>query len=102
MERVTMKQVGVSLTSLALLTALALYPAIAAGQAAAQRSVGTITAISGNTLTIKTDTGEAHQVQIPASAVLKRIAPGQKDLSTAETIQLGALAVGDRVLVKLD
>ena len=33
---------------------------------------------------------------------MKRLAPGQKDLSAAETIQLTDLATGDRVLVKLD
>ena len=61
-----------------------------------------MTSISGDTLTVKTDAGEAHQVQVPSSATLKRIAPGQKDLSTAETIKLSDLAMGDRVLVKLD
>jgi len=66
------------------------------------RFVGTITAISGNTLTVKTDADGEHQVTVPASASLKRIAPGQKDLSTAETIQFSDLAVGDRALVKLD
>lgn len=66
------------------------------------RFVGTIIAISGNTLTIKSDADGERQVVVPTSAALKRIAPGQKDLSTAETIQFGDLAVGDRALVKLD
>jgi len=39
---------------------------------------------------------------VPAEASVKRIAPGQKDLSTAPTIAFSELAVGDRVLVKLD
>jgi hypothetical protein len=69
---------------------------------APSRYVGTITAIAGDTLTVKTDAGEVYQVQILATVVLKRIAPGQKDLSTAETIQFGDLASGDRVLVRLD
>jgi hypothetical protein len=42
------------------------------------------------------------QVEVPASAALKRIEPGQKDLSSAATIQLGDLATGDRVLVRID
>jgi len=66
------------------------------------RFVGTITAISGNTLTVKTDADGAHQVNVPSTAVLKRIAPGQKDLTTAETIPFSDLAIGDRALVKLD
>jgi hypothetical protein len=61
-----------------------------------------VTAISGDTLTVKTDAGEAKQVQVPAAAVLKRVEPGQKDLSTAATIQLTDLETGDRVLVQLD
>ena len=66
------------------------------------RFLGTITAINGNTITVKADTNGIHHVNVPAGAPIKRIAPGQKDLSTAETIQFSDLAVGDRVLVKLD
>jgi transcription antitermination factor NusG len=69
---------------------------------APSRFVGTITAISGNALTVKSDAGEVRQVEVPAEAAIKRIAPGQKDLSTAETLQFSDLATGDRVLVKLD
>ncbi len=75
--------------------------AVADAQAPA-RFVGTITAISGNTLTVKTDVDGVHQVNVPAGAPIKRIAPGQKDLSTAETISFSDLAIGDRALVKLD
>jgi ribosomal protein L21E len=64
--------------------------------------LGTITAISGTTLTVKTDAGQAYQVEVPAAAAIKRIALGEKDLSKAETIQFTDLAVGDRALVKID
>jgi hypothetical protein len=84
------------------LFALSVQPRTSVAQAAASRFVGTIASISGDTVTVKTDAGESHQVQVPATATLKRIAPGQKDLSTAETIKLSDLATGDRVLVKLD
>jgi hypothetical protein len=85
------------------LTLLAIA-ALCAGhvQAQAARVVGTITAISGSTLTIKTDAGAEQQVTVAADATLKRLEPGQKDLSVAPVIQLGDLAVGDRVLIKLD
>jgi hypothetical protein len=66
------------------------------------RFVGSITAIGNNTLTVKTDAGDLRQLQVPATASIKRIAPGQHDLSTAATIQFSDLATGDRVLVKLD
>ncbi len=69
---------------------------------AAARFVGTVTAVNGDMLTVKTDAGEVKQVQVPAGASLKRIEPGQRDLSAAVTIQLSDLATGDRVLVKLD
>jgi preprotein translocase subunit YajC len=75
---------------------------IALAQAASGRFVGTITAINGDTLTVKADSGDMRQVEVPSSAVLKRVEPGQKDLSSAAAIQLSDLATGDRVLVRLD
>ena len=67
----------------------------------ADRFVGTITALSGDTLTVKTDADGLREVEVPASAVLKRVEPGQKDLSAAVDIGLADLETGDRVLVKL-
>ncbi len=67
----------------------------------ADRFVGTITALSGDTLTVKTDADGLREVEVPASAVLKRVEPGQKDLSAAVDIRLADLETGDRVLVKL-
>ncbi len=78
--------------------------ALGAGMALAQaagRLVGTITAISGNTLTVKSDAGEEKQVSVPAETTIKRLEPGQT-LAQAATIQLSDLAVSDRVLMKLD
>jgi hypothetical protein len=84
--------------------ALAAFLLAAAAPARAQvmRYLGSITAINGDTLTVKTDAGDVHQVQVPATASLKRIAPGEKDLTKAEPLDYGSLAVGDRVLVTLD
>jgi hypothetical protein len=94
------------LLSVALLAATVLAAFLFAPLSAVAQSpthfLGTITAISGNTLTVKTDNDGARQVTVPDSAILKRIAPGQKDLSAAETIQFSDLATGDRVLVKVD
>ena len=81
---------------------LVLAGQLASAQAAAGRFVGTITAINGDTLTVKADSGEVRQVEVTSTAALKRVEPGQKDLSAAATIQLGDLATGDRVLVRLD
>lgn len=87
--------------AIALLVAVMSAAPMAWAQAPA-RFLGTITAINGATLTLKTDAGQTYQVEVPAAASIKRVAPGQKDLSTAEAIQFGDLAVGDRALVKLD
>jgi hypothetical protein len=83
-----------------LATATSIIP-MARAQAPAN-FLGTVTAISGTTLTVKTDAGQSYQVEVPAAAAIKRIALGEKDLSKAETIQFSDLAVGDRALVKID
>jgi hypothetical protein len=89
--------------SMALLVAVLLVTALAGAQVpAASRFLGTITAISGNTLTVKTDGDGARQVEVPAGASIKRIEPGEKDLSKAVAMQFSDLATSDRVLVKLD
>jgi hypothetical protein len=79
-----------------------LLAAASGAHAQATRYLGSITAISGDTLTVKTDAGDVHQVRVPATAALKRIAPGQTDLTKAEPLDFSSLAVGDRVLVTLD
>jgi hypothetical protein len=66
------------------------------------RYLGTVTAISGDTLTVKTDAGQVNTVEVPSSAQLKRIAPGQTDLTKAEALDFSSIATGDRVLVTLD
>jgi hypothetical protein len=71
-------------------------------QAPVSRYLGTVTAISGDTLTVKTDAGQMNTVEVPASALLKRIEPGQTDLSKAEALDFSSIAIGDRVLVNLD
>ena len=87
---------------LAAASVIAIAAAFTLAQSAPGRYVGTITAINGDTLTVKTDAGDVRQVEVPSSAALKRVEPGQKDLSAAATIQLSGLETGDRVLVRLD
>jgi hypothetical protein len=81
-------------------TAISIAP-MARAQAPAN-FLGTVTAISGTTITVKTDAGQTYQVVVPADAAIKRIALGEKDLSKAEAIAFTDLAVGDRALVKID
>lgn len=84
------------------LAALLIAPLAGAQQAASAKFLGAITSINGDTLTVKTTQGDSKQVQVPANAILKRIEPGQTNLSSAVDMQYTDLAVGDRVLVNID
>ena len=79
-----------------------LLAATTAVLAQAARYLGTVTAIAGDTLTVKTDAGDVRTVQVPSTALLKRIEPGQTDLSKTAPLDYGSIATGDRVLVTLD
>ncbi len=95
----TMKRIAASTAMAALLMA---FPAVALTQTAAVHYLGTVTAISGDTLTVKTDAGQVNTVEVPSTAQLKRIEPGQTDLSKADALDFSSIATGDRVLVTLD
>jgi len=64
------------------------------------KPVGTIKAISGNSIQLSTDTGTEVNVTVQTSAKILRIAPGQKDLKDAAPITLQDLQSGDRILVR--
>lgn len=78
------------------------FATAAQAQTQVVRYLGTVTAINGDTLTVKTDAGQVNTVEVPSTAQLKRIAPGQTDLSKAEALDFSSIATGDRVLVNLD
>lgn len=67
---------------------------------ASARPVGTIKAISGNTIILTTDAGSDLTVQVQDGTKFMRIAPGQKDLKDATPILLTDLQTGDRILVR--
>jgi len=71
-----------------------------AQSASSARPVGTIKAISGNTITLTTDAGTDVTILVQDATKLVRIAPGQKDLKDAAPIQLQDVQVGDRILVR--
>lgn len=64
------------------------------------RLLGTITAINGKTITVKSDAGVASTITLSDVTRIVRTEPGQKDLSSATPIHVQDLAVGDRVLVR--
>jgi hypothetical protein len=63
-------------------------------------ALGTIQTISGDSLTLKTDSGTDLKVQLPVDVKVLRIPPGSKDLKEATPIQLSDLQPGDRILVR--
>jgi hypothetical protein len=72
------------------------------GQPAAQsgaKPIGTIKAITENSITLASDAGAVFNVSVDGGAKILRIEPGAKDLKNAEPMQLGELQAGDRILV---
>ena len=63
------------------------------------RVVGAVKSISGNVITLQTDSGSEVSVTIEPSTRLVRMEAGQTDLKTAPAIQLSDVQVGDRMLV---
>src|SRR6266849_10417641 len=63
-------------------------PQPAAQSASSTNAVGTIKAMSGNTITLTTDAGTDVTVLVQDTTKLVRIAPGQKDLKDAAPIQV--------------
>jgi hypothetical protein len=72
-------------------------PAPAAAPAASQ--LGTVTAISGNTVTMTTDKGQTVTVTVADGAKFYQLPVGSTDLKTAKPGQLTDVAIGDRALV---
>ena len=71
----------------------------AAAPAPAARQLGTVTAVAGDSLTLKTDAGQEVVVSVPDGARILQLAPGSTDLKSAQVIALRDIAAGDRVLV---
>jgi hypothetical protein len=69
-------------------------------QAASGRVTGTVTAIAGNVLTVKDDSGVESKVTVADSARVLQLPAGAKSLSAATPIKLQEIVVGDRVLAK--
>ncbi len=84
---------------IAITSVLAFAIAAAAWQDAG-RAVGTVKAVSGQSLTLTTDAGAEITVQVQAGTRIVQAAPGQRDLAGAPAIPLAQIQAGDRVLVR--
>jgi co-chaperonin GroES (HSP10) len=59
-----------------------------------------VTAINGNSVTLKTDSGSETTVTVPDTARIVKAEPGQRDLKNATPIRLQDVQVGDRALLR--
>jgi hypothetical protein len=94
-ERIALRMLSLGFMAWLVLTGAAY------GQSASH-FLGTLSAINGDTLTVKTAQGDERQVQVPSTAEVKRVAPGQTSLSAAVPMPFSELAAGDRVLIWID
>lgn len=69
-----------------------------------EKMVGTVSSIALEkaTLEVKGQDGNPVTVHLTTETILQRVAPGEKSLKNAETIQPTDIAVGDKVLVNSD
>lgn len=68
-------------------------------QAPPARIVGSVMAVNGDSVTVKSDSGAAVTFTVASDARILETQPGAKTLAGANPIQLSNIAVGDRVLV---
>lgn len=83
-----------------LMLVLAQFSAAQQAQPGTRPSVGTVTAISGSTITMQTDTGATLTIHLQEGARVLKMAPGQTSLKDATPIQLQDLQVGDRMMAR--
>lgn len=81
------------------LAALVVMAGALAQQPAKARVLGTVSAVSGNTVTVKTDTDGTVAVDVPTTARILKTEPGQKTLAGATAVTVSDIAPGDRVLM---
>jgi len=65
---------------------------------ATARQLGTVTAIDGNTVTLKTTAGPTVTVSVGADAKVLQLPPGSTDLKAATPASVIDIEVGDRIL----
>src|SRR5215813_4711463 len=66
----------------------------------AGRAIGTVAAINGMVISVKTDAGAETAVTVSDSTRIVKTAPGQRDLKEATPISLQDVQVGDRELAR--
>ena len=87
-------------TFLALLNLLSLTSLSAQTTPSVSKVVGTVQAISGNSVTVLSDAGATSSVSVEDATKLLQIEPGKTDLKEAVPLALADLQPGDRILVR--
>lgn len=96
----TLKSFSVVLAGLSALCVLGVM--VQAQAPAVQSAIGEVKKVdpAARVIQLKTDQGAEITVNLGPAATFRRVAPGQTDLSKAETIALTDVAAGDRVLAR--
>lgn len=90
----------VATAGVCIVTTLAGHSSFAQSQPSSAKPVGTIKAISGNTITLASDSGADVSIIVQDGAKFVLVAPGQTSLKNAVPIQLSDLHPGDRILAR--
>jgi hypothetical protein len=69
------------------------------GSSTVAKAIGAVKAISGSTITLVPDSGPEVNISVQPATQILRVAPGEKTLSNAASIQVTDLQVGDRIRV---
>jgi hypothetical protein len=72
----------------------------AVAQSAPSRVLGVVTQVSSQGFVVKSDAGESATVGVAPETSLRRVPPGERDLTKATAIQATDISAGDRVLVR--
>lgn len=80
-------------------TWLGISSSAAYAQSSTASKIGTVKAVSASSITLTTDAGQQVAITVPTGARIIQLAPGSKDLKSAQPIALDGISVGDRVLV---
>src|SRR5260370_10814243 len=71
-----------------------------AASSSAPKPVGTVKAITGNAITLATDSGPELNVLVQENTRMVRTSPGQRDLKDAVPMRLPEVQVGDRMVAR--
>jgi hypothetical protein len=89
-----------ALQGLSAIVAMVLLASLTSAQTPVVKAIGTVKSVSGNSVTLNTDSGADQTVTFTDSARIIRLVPGQTDLKAAPTIAISDIQVGDRVFAR--